>query len=130
MKPKIDLSKCFIARKKWSDFYKRGFYSTSLTTSKVAENGDRLVINSNSSHTRAENTPQAKAYFGEVDAEGIGTAQALVEFTKAPEFAYIIADEASNVGKFILPIGLFKKLKAKQIAELETADETLGDNPS
>ena len=61
----FDLTLCYIARLKFSEFYDRPFYSTTLTLNFEDEgNGERLVMN-DPEHRQDINAPQARLYFGE-----------------------------------------------------------------
>ena len=96
----FDLTLCHIARLKFSEFYDRPFYSTTLTLNFEDEgNGERLVMN-DPEHRQDINTPQARLYFGEGQ-------QSLEE---ADDYAYIICDP-KHTGSRILPLPLYEKAK-------------------
>ena len=100
--PMFDLTLCYIARLKYSEFYDRPFYSTTLTLNFTDENlNERLVMN-DPEHPQDTDTPPARLYFG----------KGQEDFQNADDYAYIIADP-KHTGSRILPIELFKQAELK-----------------
>ena len=99
----FDLTKCFIARLKFSEWYDRPFYSTALSLTFEDSNSNERLVMDNPDHKRADDTPTAKLYFGEGEEE----------YQNADEYAYIICDPNFKGESRILPIALYEKAKLK-----------------
>ena len=98
----FDLSLCYIARLKFSEWYDRPFYSTTLTLTFEDENLNERLVTNNPQHQQADDTPNTRLYFGEGEED----------FQNADEYAYIIADP-NHKGSRILPISLYEAAKLK-----------------
>ena len=98
----FDLSLCHIARLKYSEFYERPFYSTTLTLTFEDESASERLVMNDPEHRQDLNTPQARLYFGDGQED----------YQNADEYAYIIADP-THKGSRILPVELYKQAKLK-----------------
>ena len=96
----FDLAKCYLARLKYSEWYQRPFYSTTLTLTFEDESLNERLVTNNPEHQQADDTPNTRLYFGEGEED----------FQNADEYAYIIADP-NHKGSRILPISLYEKAK-------------------
>ena len=96
-----DLALCYLARLKYSDWYKRPFYSTTLTLTFEDEGANERLVMNDPTHQQADDTPQARLYFGD-DEE---------DYQNSDEFAYIIADPNYKGDSRILPVHLYEKAK-------------------
>ena len=96
----FDLSLCYLARLKFSEWYDRPFYSTTLTLTFEDESTDERLVMNDPEHRQDPNTPQARLYFG----------SGQEDYQNADEYAYIIADP-THKGSRILPVALYKKAK-------------------
>ena len=96
----FDLSLCHIARLKYSEFYERPFYSTTLTLTFEDESASERLVMNDPEHRQDPSTPQARLYFG----------SGQEDYQNADEYAYVIADP-THKGSRILPIELYKKAK-------------------
>ena len=99
----FDLAKCYLARLKYSEWYQRPFYSTTLTLTFEDESLNERLVTDNPEHQQADDTPNTRLYFGDGEED----------FQNADEYAYIIADP-NHKGSRILPISLYKKAQLKQ----------------
>jgi len=98
----FDLTLCYIAVLKFSEFYNRPFYSTTLALNFTDENTNERLVMNDPEHRQDINTPQARLYFGEGQED----------YQNADKYAYIIADQ-KHTGSRILPVALYDKAKLK-----------------
>ena len=109
----FDLSKCYLSRLKYSEWYQRPFYSTTLTLTFEDESLNERLVMDNPKHERKDDTPVAKLYFGDGQED----------YENADEYAFIIADP-NHKGSRILTIPLYEKAKlatAKQASKATKA---------
>ena len=106
----FELTLCYIARLKYSDWYKRPFYSTTLTLTFEDESANERLVMNDPDHQQSDETPQARLYFGDGEED----------FQNADEYAYIIADP-NHKGSRILPISLYKKASLKATKQASKA---------
>ena len=102
----FDLSLCYIARLKFSEWYDRPFYSTTLTLTFEDESLNERLVTDNPEHQQTDDTPNTRLYFGDGQED----------FQNADEYAYIIADP-THKGSRILPINLYKGEKTRRAQE-------------
>ena len=111
----FNLSLCYIARLKFSEWYDRPFYSTALALTFEDTNLNERLVMDNPTHKRADDTPIAKLYFGE----------GLEDYQNADEYAYIIADPNHKGKTRILPVPLYEKaLKSETLKASKASKPT------
>tara|TARA_R100001530_G_scaffold58531_1_gene42498 strand:+ start:763 stop:1107 length:345 start_codon:yes stop_codon:yes gene_type:complete len=106
----FDLAKCYLARLKWSEWYQRPFYSTTLTLTFEDESLNERLVTDNPEHQQVDDTPNTRLYFGDGEED----------FQNADEYVYIIADQ-NHKGSRILPISLYEKATLKATKEASKA---------
>jgi hypothetical protein len=106
----FNLDKCYLARLKYSEWYQRPFYSTTLTLTFEDESLNERLVTDNPEHQQADDTPNTRLYFGDGEED----------FQNADEYAYIIADP-NHKGSRILPISLYEKAKLKDTKQASKA---------
>jgi len=109
----FDTTLCYIARLKFSEFYDRPFYSTTLTLNFEDESNDERLVMNDPKHRQDLDTPQARLYFGEGQPS----------FEEADEYAYIICDPKHS-GSRILPVALYEKAKLANTKKASKATKT------
>jgi len=106
----FELALCYLARLKYSEWYQRPFYSTTLTLTFEDESLNERLVTDNPEHQQADDTPNTRLYFGDGEED----------FQNADEYAYIIADP-NHKGSRILPISLYKKASLKATKQASKA---------
>ena len=109
----FDLNLCYIARLKFSEWYQRPFYSTTLTITFEDESHNERLVTDNPQHQQSDDTPNTRLYFGDGQED----------YENADEYAYIIADPNHKASR-ILSIPLYKKAQlndAKQASKAPKA---------
>ena len=99
----FDPTLCYLARLKYSDWYKRPFYSTTLTLTFEDESANERLVMNDPTHQQADDAPQARLYFGDGEED----------YQNSDQFAYIIADPNYKGESRILPVPLYEKAKLK-----------------
>ena len=108
----FELTLCYLARLKYSEWYQRPFYSTTLTLTFEDESLNERLVTNNPEHQQSEDTPPTRLYFGDGEED----------FQNADEYAYIIADP-NHKGSRILPISLYETAKLKQSKQASKASK-------
>ena len=106
----FNLDKCYLARLKYSEWYQRPFYSTTLTLTFEDESLNERLVTDNPQHKQVDDTPNTRLYFGDGEED----------FQNADEYAYIIADP-NHKGSRILPISLYEKAQLKNTKQASKA---------
>ena len=109
----FDVNLCYLARLKYSEWYQRPFYSTTLTLTFEDESLNERLVTNNPEHQQSDDTPPTRLYFGDGEED----------FQNADEYAYIIADP-NHKGSRILTLPLYEKAKlatAKQASKATKA---------
>ena len=106
----FNLNLCYLARLKYSEWYQRPFYSTTLTLTFEDESLNERLVTDNPEHQQSDDTPVAKLYFGDGQED----------YENADEYAYIIADP-NHKGSRILPISLYKKAQLEDTKQASKA---------
>ena len=108
----FDITQWFLARIRWSEYYRRPYYTTTLTQAVENDLGERMVL-SDPSYQRSDDTPVGRVYFGD----------SLDEYENGDKFCYINLDENWDKSR-IMTEEQFQKAKlavAKQDSVQDTA---------